>query len=273
MAEHLEKTYLISERRACRVISLNRQTKRHRSVRQTDIELRQRIHQLSEKYPRFGYRKIFDRLKEEGFCVSRERVRLIRKQEGLQVIKKQKKKRLLGQSTGALHKAQQVHHVWSYDLVSDQTADGRRIKCLTIIDEYSRYCLSINVGRSITAIQVKHALQELFLYWGKPSLCIKSDNGPEFVAKEIRSWLKHSGIGTHYIDPGSPWQNCFNESFNSVFRGGCLNRWLFYTMQEARRVIEQWKNEYNCERPHGSLAGKTPERYLWECEEKARKAA
>jgi len=272
LAEHLQKTYMISERRACRVIALNRQTKRHQSARQTDIELRERIHRLSEKYPRFGYRKIFDRLKEEGVCVSREHVRLIRKQEGLQVIKKQKKKRSVGQSTATLHRAEHVHHVWSYDLVSDQTADGRRIKCLTIIDEYSRYCLSIHVGRSITATQVKSALQELFLYWGTP-LCIKSDNGPEFVAKEIQDWLKHSGIGTHYIDPGCPWQNCFNESFNSVFRDGCLDRWLFYTVQEARRIIEQWMSEYNHERPHGSLTGKTPARYLLECEDNARKAA
>jgi len=143
LAEHLQKTYSISERRTCRILSLNRQTKRHPAVRQKDIELRQRIHQLSEKYPRFGYRKIFDVLKSEGFSVSRERVRLIRKQEGLQVIKKQKKKRLLGRSTGKLHRAEYVHHLWSYDLVSDQTVDGRRIKCLTIIDEYTRYCLSI----------------------------------------------------------------------------------------------------------------------------------
>lgn len=272
MAEHLQKTYSISERRTCRILSLNRQTKRHPAVRQKDIELRQRIHQLSEKYPRFGYRKIFDVLKSEGFSVSRERVRLIRKQEGLQVIKKQKKKRLLGRSTGKLHRAEYVHHLWSYDLVSDQTVDGRRIKCLTIIDEYTRYCLSIHVGRSITANQVKSALQELFAYWGRP-LFIKSDNGPEFVAKEIQRWLKQSGIGIHYIDPGSPWQNCFNESFNSVFRDGCLNRWVFYTVQEARRVIEQWLSEYNQERPHGSLKGRTPAQYLAACEKKARKAA
>jgi len=156
--------------------------------------------------------------------------------------------------------------------MSDQTTDGRRIKCLTIIDEYTRYCLSIRVGRSITANQVKSTLQELFAYWGKP-LCIKSDNGPEFVAKEIQRWLQQSGIGIHYIDPGSPWQNCYNESFNSIFRDGCLNRWWFYTVQEARRIIEQWWAEYNQERPHGSLKGKTPARYLAECEEKARKAA
>lgn len=128
------------------------------------------------------------------------------------------------------------------------------------------------MGRSITSNQVKAVLQELFAYWGKP-VFIKSDNGPEFVAKEIQNWLKKSGVGIQYIDPGSPWQNCYNESFNSIFRDGCLNRWLFYTVQETRRITGQWLLEYNQERPHGSLKGKTPIQYLDECEGKARKAA
>ena len=115
-------------------------------------------------------------------------------------------------------------------------------------------------------------LQELFVYWGKPD-CIKSDNGPEFVSKEIQSWLKKSGIRIHFIDPGSPWQNDHNESFNGVFRDGCLNRWLFYTVQEARRIIGHWLTEYNQIRPHGSLSGKTPSKYLERCEEKVQKAA
>ena len=251
---------------------LNRQTKRHKSIRQKDIDLRQRIHQLSEKYPRFGYRKIFDLLKTENFTVSRERIRLLRKQEGLQVIKKQRKKRRPGQKTALLCQAKHPHHVWSYDFVSDQTVDGRRIRCLTIIDEYTRYCLMIHVGRSITSNQVKGVLQQLFPYWGKP-VFIKSDNGPEFISKEIRSWLKRSGIGIQYIEPGCPWQNCFNESFNSIFRDGCLNRWLFYTVHEARRITEQWVSEHNHERPNGSLKGTTPSKYLEECEKNTQKAA
>lgn len=268
----MEKTYSVSERRACSVLVLNRQTRRHKPVRQKDADLRHRICELSNRYPRFGYRKIFDLLKREGVAVSRERVRLIRKQEGLQVIKKQKKRRAYGKSTTARCQAKYPNHVWSYDFISDQTADGRRIRCLTIIDEYTRYCLSIHAGRSITSKEVKSVLQELFVLWGKPGF-IKSDNGPEFVAKEIQSWLKRSGIGIHYIDPGSPWQNCFNESFNNVFRDGCLDRWLFYTVQEARRIIEQWTWEYNHIRPHGSLRGETPVRYLESLEEKIRKAA
>jgi transposase InsO family protein len=258
---YLQKNYQVSERRSCRVLQLNRITKRRSWPREKEVLLRQGIHQLSERYPRFGYRKIFDKLKEEGIAVGRERVRLIRKQEGLQVIKKQKKRRLMGKSTTQLGKAEYPHHVWSYDLVADQTVDGRRVKCLTIVDEYTRYGLEIYSARSITAGHVQKVLQRLFAQWGTPT-CIKSDNGPEFVARKIQNWLKETGVKTKYIDPGSPWQNGHNESFNSVFRDGCLNRWLFYSVQEAKRVIEMWLDEYNNERPHGALNGKTPVTFL-----------
>jgi len=223
VSEYLQDTYNISERRSCRIMNLNRATKRNKPRRTKDIKLRREICLLSEKYPRYGYRKIFDKLKEAGWCVGRDRVRLIRKQEGLQVVKKQKKKRLLGRSTTQLSKAEYPNHVWSYDIVSDQTACGKRLRCLTVIDEYTRYGLAIHVGRSITANDIKRVLQELFFKHGVPG-CLKSDNGPEFVSKKIQSWLKKSDVKTRYIDPGSPWQNGHNESFNGIFRDGCLNR-------------------------------------------------
>ena len=144
---------------------------------------------------------------------------MIRKQEGVQVIKKHKKKRLLGKSTAQLSKTEYPNHVWSYDIVSDQTACGKRYRCLTIIDEYTRYLLTIHAGRSITSGYIKRVLQELFARWGLPT-CIKSVNGPEFVAKEIQRWLKLTGVKTSYNDSGSPWQNGHNESFNGIFRGG-----------------------------------------------------
>jgi putative transposase len=271
-ALYLQKNYQVSERRSCRVLRLNRMTKRRSWPRKEEVLLRQGIHHLSEKYPRFGYRKIFDKLKEAGIAVGRERVRLIRKQEGLQVIKKQKKRRLLGKSTAQLGKAEYPHHVWSYDLVADQTADGRRLKCLTVVDEYTRYGLKIYSARSITSGHVKKVLQRLFTQWGAPT-CIKSDNGPEFVARKIQDWLKQTGVKTKYIDPGSPWQNGHNESFNAVFRDGCLDRWLFYSVQEAKRVIDRWLDEYNNERPHGALDGKTPATFMDMCLEKKRNAA
>lgn len=272
ISEYLQAFYNVSERRSCKIINLNRATKRHEPRNSKDNALTKEIVILSEKYPRFGYRKIYYKLKEAGWKVGRERVRLIRKQEGLQVIKKQKKKRLLGKSTAQLSKAEYPNHVWSYDIVSDQTACGKRFRCLTVIDEYTRYGLTIHAGRSITSGYVKRVLQELFALWGTPT-CLKSDNGPEFIAKEIQCWLKQVGIKTRYIDPGSPWQNGHNESFNGVFRDGCLDRWLFYSVQEARRVISSWLEEYNSERPHGALAGVAPARYIEQLKEKERKAA
>lgn len=271
-SDYLQITYKISERRACRILRLNRGTKRFSPKNNHEKEVRKEIHRLSVRFPRFGYRKIHDKLKEDGWHVGREKVRLIRKQEGLQVIRKKKKKRLLGKSTTQLSKAEYLNHVWSYDLVSDQTACGRRFRCLTVIDEYTRYGLAIHVGRSITSGQVKKVLQDLFAQWGTPA-CIKSDNGPEFIAKEIQQWLKRTGVKTRYIDPGSPWQNGHNESFNGVFRDGCLDRWYFYSMQEATRVVGAWLDEYNTERPHGALAGVPPARYVELCREKTRMAA
>ena len=272
VSDYLRTTFQASERRSCRIISLNRATKRNKPKANRDQELREEIHRLSFHYPRFGYRKIYHKLKDSAWRVGRERVRLIRKQEGLQVIKKQKKKRLLRKSTTELSKANYANHVWSYDLVSDQTACGRRIRCLTVIDEYTRYGLAIYTSRSITSGHVKRVLKDLFEKWGPPA-CIKSDNGPEFVAKEIQGWLKKVKVKTRYIDPGSPWQNGHNESFNGVFRDGCLDRWLFYSVQESRRVINAWLDEYNIERPHGALTGVTPARYVKKLKEKTRKAA
>ncbi len=272
VSEYLQVTFNISERRSCRVINLNRATKRHKRRNNKDNELTREIHFLSDKYPRFGYRKIYNKLKETGWKVGRERVRLIRRQEGLQVIRKQKKKRLLGKSTAQLSKAKYPNHVWSYDIVSDQTACGKRFRCLTVIDEYTRYGLAIHAGRSITSGYIKRVLQELFARWGLPT-CVKSDNGPEFIAKEIQRWLQKEGVKTRYIDPGSPWQNGHNESFNGVFRDGCLDRWLFYSVQEARRIIRSWLEEYNTERPHGALAGVPPARYVEQLRDKQRKAA
>jgi transposase InsO family protein len=272
VSDYLQTTYRISERRSCQIINLNRATKRNKPQANRDQELRAEIHRLSMKYPRLGYRKIHDLLRDKEWQVGRERVRLIRKQEGLQVIRKQKKKRVRGKSTIGLSKAKYPNHVWSYDLVSDQTACGRRLRCLTVIDEYTRYGLAIYSSRSITSGHIKRVLEELFEKWGPPT-CIKSDNGPEFIAKNIQEWLARAGVKTRYIDPGSPWQNGHSESFNAVFRDGCLDRWLFYSVQEARRVIAEWLREYNTERPHGALAGVPPARYVKKIKEKQRKAA
>lgn len=257
MTDYLVLDYGVSERHACRVIGLARSTQRSRPCQATRIELTNKIYHLSHRYPRFGYRKIHALLVTAGHPVSRETVRLIRKREGLQVRKKQPKKRLLGQSTTALKQAQYPNHVWSYDFVHDQTTDGRTLKCLTVVDEFTHEGLMIAVNRSITSGGVINCLDYLFDLYGVPS-CIKSDNGPEFVANRVQTWLKERQVNVRYIDPGSPWQNGHNESFNGVFRDGCLDRWSFYSVTEARHVIEHWLEEYNEVRPHGAIKQITP---------------
>jgi putative transposase len=271
-AEYLEKTHRVSERRACEVLFLHRSTKRRQPGNQEQFELVSQIHVLSEKYPRMGYRKIYDLLKAEDWPVNRETVRLIRKREGLQVVKKQRKRRPLGVSTATPTRAEYPNHVWSYDFVHDETSDGRRLRCLTVIDEYTRECLTIYCARSITSGCVIRILESLFASFGAPA-CLKSDNGPEFIAQRVTAWLEKCGVGTIYIEPGSPWQNGHNESFNGVFRDGCLNRWLFYSVQEARRVIEQWRGEYNHERPHGALNGLKPAQFAAQARKSLEQAA
>jgi putative transposase len=160
------------------------------------------------------------------------------------------------------------NHVWSYDFVHDETTDGRRLKCLTVLDEYTREGLTIHCARSITAGDVVQVLQELFAQRGAP-VYIKSDNGPEFIAQRVTTWLHVQHVDTHFIDPGSPWQNGHNESFNGIFRDGCLDRWLFTSVHEARRIITNWLKEYNDERPHGALNGLTPQAFAAQCSSQA----
>jgi transposase InsO family protein len=163
----------------------------------------------------------------------------------------------VGASTTTPTRAAHPHHVWSYDCVHDETTDGRRLQCLTVLDEYTREGLTIHCARSITAVAVVQVLQRLCVQRGAPGY-VKSENGPEFIAQRVTTWLRGQRVDTHCIDPGSPWQNGHNESFNGVFRDGCLNRWLFTSVHEARRIITNWLEEYNNERPHGALDGLTP---------------
>jgi len=217
--------------------------------------------QLSERYPYWGYRKIFDLIDRDEYPVGRERVRLIRRREGLQVRQKRRKKKVLGRTTQWVHRAEYPNHVWSYDFVHDQTIDGRKLKCLTVVDEFTREGLGIEIARSLTAADVIRILAWLIRQHGQP-MCIRSDNGPEFIAEAVKDWLTEHSISTHYIDPGSPWQNAYNESFNSIFRITCLDRWAFESVLEARAVSRQWLEEYNVIRPHGSLGGRSPAQFV-----------
>ena len=271
-AKHLEDAFGTSERRACQVVEIARSTKRRPSGRTEEQELLAAIHRLSDAYPRYGYRKIFFLLQREGIRVGRERVRLLRRREGLKVPKRGPKRRRRGTSTAPVTCALHPNHVWSYDFVADQTTDGRTLRFLTVVDEYTREALWIECARHLTSHDVERVLEQLVELRGTPEI-IRSDNGPEFVAKRIQKWIDDHGIATRYIDPGCPWQNGRNESFNGVFRDGCLNRWLFESVREAREATESWLQEYNEERPHGSLDGLTPVSFFERVKNQERVAA
>ena len=257
---YLRDEYEISERRACQAMQMHRSSYRYVGQQELVDAAHREVIRLSERYPYFGYRKIYE-LMRGSWKISRERVRLIRRREGLQVVKKRRKKKCLGMTTQWVHRAEYPNHVWSYDFVFDQTEDGRQLKCLTVVDEFSRLGLTVRLGRGMTATDVTRILDELFREHGRP-VCIRSDNGPELVSKHVQKWLKDKHVDTHYIEPGSPWQNAYCESFNSIFRTTCLDRCLFASMTEARVIIDNWLDEYNTVRPHGSLGGMTPETFL-----------
>ncbi len=258
---YLRNEHAVSERRACQVVSIYRSSYRHAGKRLAVDSTHAEIVRLSDRYPYWGYRKIYDLMDRDTYPVGRERVRLIRRGEGLQVVGKPKKRRVLGRSTQWVHRAGHPHHVWSYDFVHDKTIDGRSLKCLTVVDEFTREGLAVKVNRSMTAIDVVRVLAELMVHHGKPK-CLRSDNGPEFIARTVQDWLAAQSVGTHYIDPGSPWQNAYCESFNSIFRTTCLDRWAFESVGEARVVVGQWLEEYNTIRPHGSLNGRAPAQFI-----------
>jgi transposase InsO family protein len=214
---------------------------------------------LATRYGRYGYRRITAMLKQEGLQVNHKRVERIWRREGLKVPKKQPKRGRLWLNDGSCVRLRPEHkdHVWSYDFVMDRTADSRAFRMLNIIDEYTRECLAIQVARKITNQEVIDLLFDLFIFRGIPEY-IRSDNGPELTAKAIRKWLTRLGVKTLFIEPGSPWENGYIESFNGKLRDELLNREIFTTLTEAKILIEQWRREYNQVRPHSSLGYRPP---------------
>ena len=242
------------------MIGQPRSTQRYHASRKTDQEaLCLDIIKLATKYGRYGYRRITALLRDSGWQVNHKRVERIWRQERLKVPKKQPKRGRLWLNDGSCVRLRPTHrnHVWSYDFVMDRTHDGRPIKILTLIDEYSRHCLALGVDRSIKSDDVLHTLSNLFLIYGIPEN-IRSDNGPEFTAKAVRRWLERVGVKTAFIEPGSPWENGYNESFNGKLRDELLNREIFYNLKEAKVLIENWRKEYNTVRPHSSLGYRPP---------------
>jgi putative transposase len=250
----------VSERRACLVLGQARSTQRQGTVVGGAAErLRVRIIELATQYGRYGYRRISALLRQEGWPVNHKRVERIWRQEGLKVPQKQPKRGRLWLNDGSCVRLRPQHrnHVWSYDFVAARTYDGRPLRMLTVIDEYSRECLAIVVARRLGSDDVLHCLTMLFITQGIPEN-IRSDNGSEFTAKAVREWLNRVGVQTLYIEPGSPWENGYNESFNGKLRDELLNREIFYTLKEAQVLIEQWRQQYNTIRPHSALNYRPP---------------
>ena len=215
---------------------------------------------LATKYGRYGYRRITALLNNEhGWQVNHKRVERIWRKEGLKVPKKQPKRKRLWLNDGSCIRLRPEYkdHVWSYDFVMDRTADGRAFKILTLIDEYTRECLAMLVNRRITSSDVIDQLFQLFILRGVPEH-IRSDNGPEFTARAIRKWLRRMGVKTLFIEPGSPWENGYIESFNGKMRDELLDREIFYSLKEAQILIEMWRTHYNTVRPHSSLGYRPP---------------
>ena len=221
--------------------------------------LRADIVRLATKYGRYGYRRITALLKAEGWVVNHKRVERIWREEGLKVPIKQPKRGRLYLNEGSCIRLRPCfkNNVWSYDFVSDRLHNGKRIRMLTVIDEYTRKCLAIRVGFSLKSDDVLDTLSTLFITEGVPEY-IRSDNGSEFTAKTTREWIGNLGVKTAYIEPGSPWENGYNESFNGKLRDELLNTEIFYSLREAQVLIEQWRRHYNEIRPHSSLGYKPP---------------
>lgn len=257
----------LSERRACRTLEQPRMTQRY-EVKQPDRDkpLIAAMKRLAGKHTRYGYRFITAKLRQEGWQVNHKRVQRLWRKEGLQVPYRRKWKKSPGTSENAcsVKKAEFINHVWTYDFIEDQTEDGRKLKFLTVLDEWTRESLTIEAGRSIRSKDVIGVLEYLFVVRGVPGF-IRSDNGPEFIADAIKQWLADKAVGTLYIEPGSPWENGYIESFHGRFRDEFLNRELFYSVKEAKVLAENWRLDYNHHRPHSSLNYMTPAAFAATC--------
>ena len=250
----------VSERRACRVLGQSRSTQR-RVLHVPDDEplLVKRMTELATQYGRYGYRRITAMLCREGWEVNHKRIERLWRREGLKVPQKQPKRRRLWLTDGSCIRLRPAYqnHVWSYDFVMARTHDGRPLRFLTIIDEHTRECMAIDVERRMNHQHVLARLTDLFVMHGVPGH-IRSDNGSEFIAKAVREWLGRVGVRTLYIEPGSPWENGYIESFNGKFRDELLNGEIFDTLLEAKVLTERWRRKYNSIRPHSAIGYNPP---------------
>ena len=256
---HVMDRFGLSERKACRLVDLNRSSKQYKPSKRDDSEIRARIRELAEKHKKYGSPMIHAILRREGYMLNHKKTERIYREERLSLRKKVRRK-LPARARVPRERATRVNEVWSMDFVSDSLADGRKFRVLTIIDDFTRFCPGMAVSSSLPARRVTRFLDEVAYISGYPER-IRVDNGPEFISRDFSSWARKRGIEVEYIRPGKPTDNSFIESFNGKFRDECLNENWFMSIQESRRVIEAWRIEYNSYRPHSSLGNATPDEF------------
>jgi putative transposase len=250
----------VSERRACRVLGQARSTQRHRPRPcPEEARLVTQMVALATAYGRYGYRRITALLRQAGWRVNAKRIERLWRREGLKVPARQPKRARLWLNEGSCIRLRPAYpnHVWAYDFVHERTHDGQALRMLTVVDEYTRECLAIRVARRLSSEDVLLQLTELFVARGTPAY-LRSDNGPELTAIAVREWLARVGVTTLFIEPGSPWENGYIESFNGKLRDELLDREIFYTLAEAQVITEWWRQEYNHVRPHSALGYRPP---------------
>jgi putative transposase len=259
--DFLKEKYSFTERRACRLVLLWRSTQRYKKKLEEQKELRERMRSIAERWRRFGYRRIHVILKREGVKVNHKRVYRLYKEEQLSLrAKKRKKSRSIVRAP--IQAPTGPNERWSMDFVSDQlSSSGRRIRCLNIVDDFSRECVAIEVDTSLPGYRVVQVLEKLKVCRGLPKVIV-IDNGSEFTGKDMDQWAHENNVKLDFIRPGKPIENAFAESFNGRFRDECLNQEWFTSLQDAKDIIERWRQEYNQLRPHSSLGDLTPEEFV-----------
>ena len=249
----------VSQRRACAILSIDRSSVRYQSISSDDTDLREAMKTVAAERRRFGYRRIHVMLERQGIRMNQKKLRRLYREEKLQVRKRGGRKRALGTRKPMLLPSR-ANERWSLDFVSDGFTDGRRFRVLAIVDDFSRECLALVADTSLSGLRVTRELTDLIQQRGKPRTIV-SDNGTELTSMAVLKWCQETNIDWHYIQPGKPMQNGFVESFNGSFRDECLNETLFTSLDEARTKINEWKDDYNENRPHSSLGNLTPNEY------------
>jgi putative transposase len=255
----------LSERRACGVLQIARNTQRYEKREDPVNEIiREEIRQVARRHRRYGTPRVTWLLRRNGYTVNHKRVERLYALEGLQIPRKRGRKKYVPTGWCRPYEATRSNEIWAMDFVFDKTKHGVKMKFLNVIDEGCRECLEIRVEKRMTGREVLETLDELIQEYGNPEY-IRMDNGSEFISKELRKWMYDHGIQPVYIEPGSPWQNGYIESFNGKFRDECLNQEIFLSKTEAQVVVDWWRQVYNSERPHQSLKGRTPSeaRLMW----------